>query len=185
LEHAASCKECRSILGEYSALADELLLLAPGHEPSAGFEGRVVERMGGRFVRPRWRPRLRAALAVVAVAALTVGVMFAAFRDDRQDARSQTAQLQEPDGGRAGEVIAYDTSPPWLLVKVAHPYRSSEYKCELVTRSGRRIRLPAFQLDEASGTWGQAIPVSLNDVAEVRVFDGDGEGALRARFQRD
>jgi hypothetical protein len=91
--------------------------------------------------------------------------------------------LHEPGGEIVGKVMGYEGSPSWLLVSVGPEYRSHTYRCELVTRSGRRIRLRAFKLDKASGTWGQAIPISLHDVAEVRVFDGGDEGALRARFE--
>jgi hypothetical protein len=201
LAHAASCAECRALLREYAALGDELLLIAPEREPSSGFEVRVAERLGAvrspRVIRPVGLRRLRPALAVAAAAALTAGVMLGAFRDERRDASRyrdtlavvngsyfDSARLQEAGGDVAGKVVGYEGSPSWLLVSVAPAYRSENYRCELVTRSGRRIPMRAFELDEESGTWGQAIPVSLRDVAEVRVFDGEGAEALRARFDR-
>jgi hypothetical protein len=70
------------------------------------------------------------------------------------------------------------------MVKVKPAYRSESYKCELITRSGRRIPMRSFKLDAANGTWSQAMPVDLSDVAEVRVFDGGHDEALRARFTR-
>jgi hypothetical protein len=191
------------VLGEHSALADELLLVAPAHEPPPGFEWRVVDRLGpgarrGLFARLPEGRALRAALALVAVAAVTAAAMLVAFRDDRQQASRyrhslsavkgeffDAAQLEEPNGAPAGEVFGYQGSPSWLLVKVGPEYRSSSYRCELLTRSGHRIRLREFRLDRVSGTWGQAIPISLRDVAEVRVFDGGKEGPLRARFTRE
>jgi putative zinc finger protein len=202
LAHAASCAECRALLREYAALGDELLLLAPEREPSAGFEVRVAERLDRAgsprtFKRLGLRAWLRPALAVLAAAAVTAGAMFAAFRDERRDASRyrdtlaavdgsyfDSARLRETGGEVAGKVVGYQGSPSWLMVSLAPAYRSETYRCELVTRSGRRIPMQAFQLDEVSGTWGQAIPVSLRDVAEVRVFDGDHGGALRARFDR-
>lgn len=200
LAHAASCPECRALLQQYSALADELLLAAPEHEPPAGFETRVVERLGAgrsRVLLDRiglQRP-LRLALAGVAVAAVAAGSVLFAVRDERRDASRyrdtlaavegayfDSAGLRERGGEVAGKVVGYQGSPSWLMVSVAPRYRSGSYRCELVTRSGQRILLRKFQLDAASGTWGQAIPVSLRDLAEVRVFDGDADGVLRARF---
>ena len=195
LAHAASCAECRALVREYAALGDELLLAAPEKEPSAGFESRVIHRLGG-FDRPRLRRRpLRLALGGIAVAAITAAAMLITFNDERRDASHyrdtlaavggsyfDSAGLREPGGELAGKVVGYDGSPSWLLVSVDPAYRSKTYRCELVTRSGRRIRLRAFKLDEASGTWGQAIPVSLREVAEVRVSDSGRAEALRATF---
>jgi hypothetical protein len=195
LAHAAECSECRTLLREYAALGDELLLVAPEHEPPAGFETRLVERLGG-FERPRLRRRpLRLAFGGIAVAAITAAAMLITFKDERRDASHyrdtlaavggkyfDSAGLREPGGDLAGKVVGYEGSPSWLLVSLGPRYRSEDYRCELVTRSGRRIRLRSFKLDKSSGTWGQAIPVSLREVAEVRVLDGGDEGALRARF---
>ncbi|MCK9793774.1 hypothetical protein M1843_08465 [Isoptericola sp. 4D.3] len=47
MAHLAACDRCRAELSAASAAADELLLLAPEREPSAGFEGRVLARMTG------------------------------------------------------------------------------------------------------------------------------------------
>jgi hypothetical protein len=181
---------------EYAALGDELLLLAPEREPPAGFESRVVDRLGG-FERPKPRRPLRIALGGAAVAAITAAAMLITFKDERRDASRyrdtlaaihgqyfDSAGLRERGGGVAGKVVGYQGSPSWLLVSVAPSYRSGSYRCELVMRSGQTILLRKFQLDQESGTWGQAIPVSLRDLAEVRVFGGH-DGVLRARFQRE
>jgi hypothetical protein len=121
--------------------------------------------------------------------------MAAAFSEDHRDASRyrdslaavggeyfDAANLEEAGGGSAGNVLAYQGSPSWLMVKVKPAYRSESYRCELITRSGRRIPMDSFRLDAANGTWSQALPVALRDVAEVRVFDGGHEEALRARF---
>lgn len=192
------------MLAEHSALADELLLAAPAHEPPAGFEWRVLERLKaqvprGLFARLPRGPVLRAATTAAAIAAvvgITVVTLLAAFGDDAQQPRNlhslsavkgeffDAARLEEPSGAPAGEVFGYQGSPSWLLVKVDPEYSSDSYRCELLTRSGKRIQLDEFRLDRVSGTWGQPIPVSLRDVAEVRVFDGSKDGPLRAQFRQ-
>ncbi|MEU4363286.1 hypothetical protein [Promicromonospora sp. NPDC023987] len=45
LTHLATCERCRDDLASLAAAADELLLLVPEREPSAGFEGRVLARL--------------------------------------------------------------------------------------------------------------------------------------------
>jgi anti-sigma-K factor RskA len=45
LRHLAECPECRRAVEELTAVADELLMLAPEREPPAGFESRVLARL--------------------------------------------------------------------------------------------------------------------------------------------
>src|SRR5215475_5422649 len=45
LRHAATCAECRLLVAELSAVVDDLLLLAPSHEPPADFAARTLVRM--------------------------------------------------------------------------------------------------------------------------------------------
>ena len=47
LDHAVGCAGCRRELAEISALADELLSLAPAVEPSTGFEVRALAGFSG------------------------------------------------------------------------------------------------------------------------------------------
>src|SRR4051812_20028873 len=56
---AARAPACRALLERSAATADELLLLAPEHEPPAGFDARVLAAM-----RPRRRGRVAVVLAV-------------------------------------------------------------------------------------------------------------------------
>jgi hypothetical protein len=45
MAHLATCESCREELSSLAAAADELLLLVPEREPSAGFEGRVLAQL--------------------------------------------------------------------------------------------------------------------------------------------
>src|SRR5205823_8680981 len=56
LEHLGGCADCRRELDELSAIADELVALAPEREPPAGFEGRVIERLRVRAAPTRPAP---------------------------------------------------------------------------------------------------------------------------------
>src|ERR671915_792893 len=68
LRHLAACSECRRHLDDLSAVADDLLLLAPAHEPPVALESRVADRISGESRRPRWRRALPAAIAAVLAA---------------------------------------------------------------------------------------------------------------------
>ncbi|GAA4702631.1 putative zinc-finger [Promicromonospora umidemergens] len=59
LAHLATCERCRDDLASLAAAADELLLLVPEREPSAGFEGRVLARLtSDGSARPAGSPAL-------------------------------------------------------------------------------------------------------------------------------
>ena len=42
LRHAATCPDCRQLISELSSVMDDLLLLAPSHEPPPAFAARTV-----------------------------------------------------------------------------------------------------------------------------------------------
>ena len=45
MRHAATCPDCRQLVCELSAVVDDLLLLAPSHEPPPGFTAETVARI--------------------------------------------------------------------------------------------------------------------------------------------
>lgn len=198
LEHVAHCKECRLELERQSAIADELLVLAPEQEPPIGFELDVLRAIEPPAAKPhsirRWilRP-MPAIAAATAAAVITAGGMLFAFRDDRRLADQYRAALAEANGtyfgavrladaaGRPGGVLfRYRGSPSWILVTVAPTYRASIVRAELVDRSGRTIPLTSFRL--ADGAWGGSIPVDLGNVAAVHLVGADGRSVLMAQF---
>jgi hypothetical protein len=186
LEHIASCPDCRQLLDELSELAEELLLLAPTHEPPPGFHARVLERI---VPPPARRNRVKRPLvllaAAVAAAAVAATGTFVALRDDRELAAQYRAaldrvngeyfeatQLHAADGTRAGKVFGYQGKPSWLLVVVYRNFRDASFSAEIVTTAGRRLPLPG--LDVENGSWGGAITTPLKEVALVRLTDDDG-----------
>ena len=193
LEHAATCADCRRELESLSAVADELLELAPATEPPAGFEVRALGSLLPRPRRARRTFRRPFALAAVALAAsvVTAGVMLRAFEGDRSLAghyRSVLAEahgsyfgaarLRDAAGAEGGTVFFYRGAPSWLVVTVSQPYARSVARAELVTRDGRRVPLTWFGLDE--GTWGGAVPVDLDAITHVRLISEDGRVLLEA-----
>lgn len=195
LDHVADCSDCRRKLVELSSVADELIALAPQHEPPPGFENRVLGRLAVRHTRPRpVRRRLRRlafAAAVPAVAAATALAMSVSYSSDRKLASQyraalrgahgeyfQSARLDTPAGQEAGIVFAYQGSPSWMFYVLDGRYGRGLYKEQIVTRSGKTLTLPAFRL--ADGTWGIATPVPLRDIAVVRLRGQQSGAALRA-----
>ncbi|MEA2348298.1 MAG: hypothetical protein QOG62_2085 [Thermoleophilaceae bacterium] len=185
LRHLATCPDCRRLVDDYTELADELLELAPMHEPPLGFESRVLEQIEPRS--PRHRPsRARRLVPAFAAAGVAVAATFAAmtvtYSGDHELAQSyratlaqangeafEAAQLSAPGGKDSGTVFAYAGAPSWILVTVDAPAREPGLRGELVTTDGVRVPLPDFKLD-STGSWGGAIPISAERVSEVRLL---------------
>ena len=192
LRHLATCGECRRLVDRLTAVADELLMLAPVQEPPVGFESRVIEALGFQEKKPR-RQKARRLLTwlapPIAAAAVTAAALVGVYHDDRVTAERyrtaleqangkyfQAEQLRDATGAQAGVAFGYQGNPSWILVTVDPGYRNQAASAELVTRDRRTIRLPGFEL-ERDGSWGGAIPIDLHDVSALRLL-GDRPGEV-------
>jgi hypothetical protein len=194
LEHVTDCADCRHELERQSAVADELLMLAPGQEPPIGFELKVLQTIQPQPERRRLAfRRLVPAAAVLAAVLVTFGAMFVGTRGDRRLADQYRATLAEANGryfnavrledaaGRdSGVLFTYRGSPSWILVTVPAPLGKTVTRAEVVDRSGRRIPIGSFSL--VNGVWGGALPVELSNVAAVHLLGSGGRTELTARL---
>lgn len=194
LEHLAGCPDCRRQVDRLSAVADELLLLAPNREVPIGFESRTLERI--RPERPRRRGRRALVPALAAATALVIGVagallvvdddleLASRYRETLAVANGEylsAAPLEAPGGARAGTVFGYQGGPSWLFLTVESPHRAAVRGAEVMTEDGARAPLPAFRLDPKTGSWGRAVPIDIWNVQTVRLQLAGG-AALVARF---
>ena len=196
LRHLATCAECRREVDRFSAVADELLTLAPVHEPPAGFEARVIEAMTPPRRRP-WRRLLAWLGPPLAAAAATAVALVAVYHDDRvtadryRETLSQAdgryfraAPLRDETGAEAGVVFGYQGTPSWVFVTVDDRHRDAVTSAELVTRDRRTIALPAFALGP-DGSWGGALPGNLYDVTAIRLLGEQPGQVLDGELPRD
>lgn len=202
LRHLSGCSGCRQLVSELSSVGDELLQLAPAHDPPAGFESRVLAALAeppGRqriqLLAPRWRWVATAAAAVLLAAALGAGSVFLGTASDRRLAASYQAVLSQGRGayflaaplqgaqGRVGTVFGYQGQPPWVMVTLQPPTRDDDrFQVQAVTRDGRYLPLGDAVLGGAKGTWGGQLPVDLSAVHELRFVGSDGRPTLTATF---
>jgi putative zinc finger protein len=176
LRHLTGCADCRRAVEELSEVADDLLMVAPLQEPSAGFESRVVAAMGlaegsPRPKRPRWRSPRWLALRigpVVATAAVTVTAMVGVYHNDHVTAQRyrdtlaeangrsfQAQKLTDESGDRAGVAFGYEGRPSWLLLTVDPSHRDSVHPAPLApARFGWELgrRAPGQALRRGVGT---------------------------------
>ena len=197
LEHLDRCPECRRAVDELSSVADEMLLLAPSREAPVGFEARALEPIRSPRAPKRRRRWVFGPLgAAAAGAAATLAIAFAIFGDDVRLANSYQNTLDRANGEKfeatsvyaphdveAGTLFGYQGKPSWLFVTVDSSFRAGVRRAELITTDGTRIPLPSFRLDPGTGSWGQALPVGLTDVANLRLLGGDRSPVLFARIK--
>jgi len=183
LAHIATCAECRQLLEETSATVDELLLLAPDHEPPPGFDARVIEAVSPER-RRRWNPAklvLAAAVVLLAAAAAT-GLTRWAGADDRQLAQQYRETLAEADGSyfraarlvgseqsEAGHVFAYQGNPSWLFLTVKDA-PSGVHHVRVVTQDGRKYEIGVCMVRNGSGSWGTSIDLPIYAVDRVELL---------------
>lgn len=185
LEHAAHCHRCRSLLDELGTVVDRLVLAAPEHEPPAGFETRVLERLGHHAdLRPR-APR-RAALALLAVAAalFVVGAVSTVQWAGRGSGTRTADIVAAADSSVIGEARLLATPVPYVLVTVDHPRPGSGLRhCELQLPDGTWVRVGSWEVaDLAGGAWAAGIDPALLAASEMRVVTDDGTVLATARF---
>jgi hypothetical protein len=187
LRHLATCAECRAVLEDTTALVDELVLLAPTHEPPPGFEARMLAAIDAESPRRRrtlsW---LVAAAAVVLVAVAAASVTRWAGADERRVAEQYRQTLEVADGSylragelvaasgeEAGHVFAYQGKPSWVFMTVEGA-PDGNYDVTLVTDDGRAHDIGTCWVRDGRGAWGTAIdvPVSTVDRLEMRSADG-------------
>ena len=209
LRHAATCAECRLLVSELSSVVDDLLLLAPSHEPPAGFAARTLARMSPSPPQPRrrvaggalrrtagrrpWVTRLAVAASVAAALALGAGAVYQGTSGDRRLADSYrgvlaqghgsffaAAPLQSPTG-TLGSVFGYQGQPSWVFATLNRPAAQPErYDVQLITRDGRRLSLGETVLGGTRRTWGAQIPVELAQVSQLRFEAASGQATMVA-----
>ena len=194
LKHLAGCADCRRELEDVTATVDELLLLAPEHEPPPGFDARVLSAMQPPATRQH-RPRvLLAVAAAAAVAVLGAGLAWWQGSDDRDLADQYRDTLAVADGEylragnltvdgiSTGNVFAYEGKPSWVFVTVEGA-KSGTYHVELVTSDGQSRWLGLCKVRDGSGSWGTTVDVPVGSVERVEM-SGDGLPTMTATLEK-
>lgn len=164
-EHLEGCEKCREVMHEFSALADELVLLAPEAEPPVGFEQRVIAAIGtSRSRRRRWP------VAVGAAAALLLAVMgFAAGRAGQRHDTVREVAMHTAAGRVVGDAYLHDTDPGWVFVAApGWTPSSSEVHLRVTLADGTSTDIAG------AGSWATMLPYRGADVRELALVDADG-----------
>jgi hypothetical protein len=188
LAHVAECPSCERLLAQLTDVSDDLLRLAPVHEPPLGFELRVLDRIGATR-RARWRPRWRwsgrlalALAAVLAAAGLAAGGVLLATRDERRLGQQLSAvlsrahgtyiavtELRDAERNKLGLLFHYGGEPSWVFLTLDRPLPEGRYRATLVRRDGSTSDLGTFALGADDRSLGAAVPTNLLQVRQFRL----------------
>jgi hypothetical protein len=195
LAHLGRCLDCRRELHEITAALDDLILLAPEHEPPPGFETSVLDALAP--ARP-WRRPLRAtavaAAAALLAAALTGSLVWDQTSDARNLAREYRDTLAVADGRSfvaadistalqpsAGHAFAYQGSPSWVFIAVDSARSSGTYQVQLVTTDRRTIDIGVCEVTNGEGSWGTTIQIPIRDISRIQLLHA-GAPTMSAHF---
>jgi len=200
LAHLDRCETCREDVRQLLATSEQLVGLLPEREPPAGFETRVLDRLGfpvtgpGPAIpspgpaKPAGRGTGRAAvwsrrlLAVAASIVVLAGVAMGAWGMGRSTgARPASAQavlssavFVTPGHHSAGEVFVYRGAPSWLYMSVDLPSGDGMVTCQLIGTNGQVTNVGSFQLANGYGAWGSPDPWTPSAIHGARLVSADG-----------
>jgi hypothetical protein len=188
LAHVADCPACRRLLAQLSDASDDLLQLAPVHEPPPGFELRVLAGIGAtrrarRARRGRWVLRLAPVFAAaLAAAALAAGGVLVATRDERRLGQQLSTVLARAQGSyiavtelrdarrrKLGVVFHYGGKPSWVFTTLDRSLPAGRYRMTLVQKDDSAVELGTFTLGTGDRSLGSTVEIDLREASRLRL----------------
>jgi hypothetical protein len=201
LAHLDHCEACREHVRQLTMTGEQMLGLLPTAEPPAGFETRVMDRLGLTVPAPqplRHRRRRRPAWGhgfsprrVLAAAAVVVGLLGAALGGwglHALTAPTASATLTSAtlvaarDHDQVGQVFVFNGQPRWMYMSVDLEAGNDTVICQLVGADGHITTVGSFRLADGYGSWGS--PAWTGDGAPVgaRLVTANGTVLATATF---
>jgi len=201
LAHLDHCEACREHVRQLTMTGEQMLGLLPTAEPPAGFETRVMDRLGLTVPAPqplRHRRRRRPAWGhgfsprrVLAAAAVVVGLLGAALGGwglhaltaPTAGATLTSATLVAArDHDQVGQVFVFNGQPRWMYMSVDLEAGNDTVICQLVGADGHITTVGSFRLADGYGSWGS--PAWTGDGAPVgaRLVTANGTVLATATF---
>ena len=200
LAHLDHCEACREHVRQLTATGEQMLGLLPTAEPPAGFETRVMDRLGlaapapkplrHRRQRPAWghgfspRRALAAAAVVVAVIGAALGGwgLHAATTPAESSTLRAGTLVAASDHDHVGQVFVYNGETRWMYMSVDLESGNNAVICQLVGADGHITTVGSFRLADGYGSWGS--PAWTGDGAPVgaRLVSPNGTVLATATF---
>jgi hypothetical protein len=200
LAHLDHCEACREHVRQLTITGEQMLGLLPTAEPPAGFETRVMDRLGlatqaprplrHRRQRPAWwrgfSPRLALAAAAVVVAliggALGGWGLHASTAPSAHSTLSSATLLAASDHESVGQVFVYNGQPRWMYMSVDMESGNSTVICQLVDSKGHVTTVGSFRLADGYGSWGSPAWTGHGAPVGARLVTANGTVLATASF---
>ena len=213
MAHLEHCEACRANVGQLTLTGEGLLELLPAMEPPAGFETRVMDRIGlaapapapvrrfawlphaGRRVASQRTPAQRGQLSrtrrMFAVAAVALAVVVGGLggwavgngASSPAGAPLHTAALESATHQDVGKIYLYQGRPQWLYMSVDMPSGQETVMCQVRDRDGHFTTVGSFRLKNGYGYWGSPAPGNPGSLTGARVVTTSGKVLATATFQ--
>ncbi len=189
--HVNGCARCQAYVAELTEAADVIPQLVPDAEPPAGFEARVLRRLGD----DRRRRRRRWAASVAAVAAATMIVSITVVRviesgdssstpvaaptrsAPATSAQAPVAVAMQDTGSRLPAGWAYVSGTHGLAVTVSYGVVSGGYAVQVKSPDGRAETLGSMTIAESHGSWTGRSTRPITGGSTIALVDARGATA--------
>ena len=200
LAHLDYCEACREHVRSLTVTSEKMLSLLPTAEPPAGFETRVMDRLGlaapasqplrHRRRRPAWghgfSPR-----RVLAAAAVVVGLLAAALggwglhataTPTASSSLTTGKMIATDDHSQVGRVFMYNGESRWMYMSVDLESGNDTVICQLVSADGHITTVGAFRLTDGYGSWGSPAWTGDGPPVGARLVTANGTVLATATF---
>ncbi|HLI42817.1 MAG TPA: zf-HC2 domain-containing protein [Streptosporangiaceae bacterium] len=212
IAHLDRCDACRGNVRQLTMTGEELLGLLPASEPPAGFETRVMGRLGlgapgagvagrtGLAGRARrlgrgisgWpghggasRSRRMLAAAAVAAAVIVAGLGGWGLRAATSSPPASplsSAALLSAARHTVGRIYLYDGGSRWLYMSVDMDSGNGTVTCQVRDADGHFTTVGSFRVHGGYGSWGGPAPAGGGSLTGARLVSADGTVLATAGF---
>jgi Putative zinc-finger len=213
MAHLEHCEACRENVRQLTLTGEGLLGLIPAMEPPAGFETRVMDRIGLAAPAPAparrlaWLPhagrrgasqggsdqpgqlsrtRRMFAVAAVALAVVAGGLGGWALRNGASSPAGpplHSAALESATHQPVGKIYLYQGHPQWLYMSVNMHSGQETVICQVQDRDGHITTVGSFRLTNGYGYWGSPAPGNPGSLTGARLVTPSGTVLATATFQ--
>ena len=200
LAHLDYCEACREHVRSLTVTSEKMLSLLPTAEPPAGFETRVMDRLG--LAAPASEPlrhrRRRPAgghgfspRRVLAAAAVVVGLLGAALggwglhataTPTASSSLTTGKLIATDDHSQVGRVFMYNGESRWMYMSVDLESGNDTVICQLVSADGHITTVGSFQLTDGYGSWGSPAWTGDGPPVGARLVTANGTVLATATF---
>lgn len=200
LAHLDYCEACREHVRSLTVTSEKMLSLLPTAEPPAGFETRVMDRLGltppasqplrHRRRRPAWghgfSPRRALAAAAVVVALLGAALggwgLHATTTPTASSSLTTGKLIATDDRSQVGRVFMYNGESRWMYMSVDLESGNDTVICQLVGADGHITTVGSFRLTDGYGSWGSPAWTGDGPPVGARLVTANGTVLATATF---